>query len=85
MAWFYTSVHVFALQKIAHWSLFKLAERFEHDVTEHRFISSVRENVASGRESGVPGTPTFFIKDVRYTGPETRDAIMSAVRAGLKP
>jgi protein-disulfide isomerase len=57
--------------------------RFEHDLNEHRFLSMVREDVASGRESGVPGTPTFFINGVRYTGPETRDALMSAVRAGL--
>jgi protein-disulfide isomerase len=60
------------------------AERFERDLSEHRYLSSVREDVASGRESGVPGTPTFYINGVRYTGPETRDALLEAVRAGLK-
>jgi protein-disulfide isomerase len=58
-------------------------QQFERDLTEHRFRSRVGEHVESGGHSGVPGTPTFFINGVRYTGPETREALVAAVRAAL--
>ncbi len=43
-------------------------ERFDQDLTEHRFAHRVREDFLSGARSGVNGTPTFFVDGVRYDG-----------------
>jgi protein-disulfide isomerase len=41
---------------------------------------------ASGRRSGVRGTPTFFINGIRYDGPVERDALIATLaRAALAP
>jgi protein-disulfide isomerase len=38
-------------------------------LTEHVYERNVREDFASGVRSGVNGTPTLFIENVRYDGP----------------
>jgi protein-disulfide isomerase len=42
--------------------------RFSLDMAEHRHAGRIREDVLSGTRSGVNGTPTFFINNVRYDG-----------------
>ena len=50
--------------------------------TEQRVLA----DFASGRRSGVVGTPTLFIRESRYDGPIERDALMAALaRAALVP
>jgi protein-disulfide isomerase len=39
----------------------------------------VREDFLSGVRSGVIGTPTFFINDVRYDGPHDTASLLAAV------
>jgi protein-disulfide isomerase len=42
------------------------AARFARDLSEHAHASSIREDVESGRRSGVTGTPALFVDGVRY-------------------
>lgn len=42
--------------------------RFEQDLKEHSFASRVREDLVSGKRSGVNATPVFFIGDSLYDG-----------------
>jgi protein-disulfide isomerase len=42
---------------------------FRRDLALHRHAPKVREDFLSGVRSGVNGTPTFFINNVRYDGP----------------
>ena len=54
--------------------------RFEADMSSERFAARVREDYASGVASGVKGTPTFFINDVRYRGKATVEDLAAALR-----
>ena len=44
-------------------------------------MGRVREDVVSGLESGVMGTPTFFINDVRYEGPYDYDTLLAVLQS----
>ncbi len=55
--------------------------RFEADFNSERFTLHVREDHESGVQSGVKGTPTFFINDMRYRGPVAIDSISAALEA----
>jgi protein-disulfide isomerase len=44
------------------------AEGFESELREGRHAARVREDMESGRRSGVQGTPTFFIDGEPYDG-----------------
>ena len=39
----------------------------------------IRDHFDSGEQSGVRGTPTFFINDRRYTGKIDVDAMLAAI------
>lgn len=41
-------------------------ERFQHDLSQHTYVERIEEDIESGDESGVEGTPTFFINDKLY-------------------
>ncbi|MFL5732898.1 MAG: DsbA family protein [Chloroflexia bacterium] len=41
-------------------------ELFVHEMSTHRYTQRVREDFRSGINSGVNGTPTFFINGLRY-------------------
>ena len=53
--------------------------RFQSDMGSEAIIRRVRADVASGGESGVKGTPTFFINGKRFDGEETFDALRDAI------
>ena len=53
--------------------------RFEADMSSERFTARVREDHESGVESGVKGTPTFFINGARYRGAATLQDLSSAI------
>jgi len=42
--------------------------RFRRDLDAHAHAGRVREDIQSGLDSGVRGTPTFYIQEVRYDG-----------------
>jgi len=56
-------------------------ERITKDVREHRYAGRIADDVASADESGVSGTPTFFINGRRHQGPYDIESLTAAVRA----
>jgi protein-disulfide isomerase len=53
--------------------------RFEADMSGEKFAKRVRDDFRGGVRSGVNGTPTFFINDVRYNGEHTVEAMLPAL------
>lgn len=45
------------------------ADRFGREMTGHLYAARVRRDFSSGVESGVEGTPTFYLDGVRYDEP----------------
>jgi protein-disulfide isomerase len=46
-------------------------------------LDRIREDIATGRASGVTGTPTFFINGRRYEGHHDFDSIRAALEEAL--
>src|ERR1700761_809834 len=56
-------------------------ERFRDELRRREYVSRISQDVASADESGVSGTPTFFINGRRHYGAYDIDALTDAVRA----
>jgi Na+/H+ antiporter NhaA len=56
-------------------------ERFWEDVRSRAYMRRVSEDVRSADESGVAGTPTFFVNGRRHQGAYDLDALTAAVLA----
>ena len=56
-------------------------DRFWHDLRHRRFAERVSEDVASADESGVAGTPSFFINGRRHQGAYDVETLTRAVRS----
>ena len=56
-------------------------DRFWHDVRHRRFAERVGEDVSSADESGVAGTPSFFLNGRRHQGAYDVETLTRAVRA----
>jgi protein-disulfide isomerase len=56
-------------------------ERFLRDLEADHTAARVREDIAGAEASGARGTPTFFINDVRHTGPHDAETMTRALRA----
>jgi len=56
-------------------------ERVTKELREHRWAGRIADDVASADESGVSGTPTFFINGRRHQGPYDVESLTAAVRA----
>jgi protein-disulfide isomerase len=54
-------------------------ERFDKELSEHVHAPRVREDFMSGVRSGVNGTPTFFINDVRHDDGYDVDTLLAAL------
>jgi protein-disulfide isomerase len=54
-------------------------EQFERDLAEHRFEGRVLDNFVSGVQSGINGTPTFFVNGERFDGASTPQGLISAL------
>ena len=50
---------------------------------EGKYKERVRTDFSSGVRSGVNGTPTFFLNDVRYDGPWDRRDLLAVVEAAI--
>ena len=57
-------------------------ERFGQSLMTHRYLPRIREDIDSGVDSGVRGTPTFFINGIRHDGGYTADALLEAIQGG---
>jgi protein-disulfide isomerase len=58
-------------------------EEFEKDLEEHAHRTRVQEDLATGLESGVEGTPTFFINGTRYDGSYDLASLREAITGAL--
>jgi protein-disulfide isomerase len=47
----------------------------------HAFAGRIREHFLSGVRSGVNGTPTFFVNNVRHDGPWDEASLIEALRS----
>jgi Na+/H+ antiporter NhaA len=56
-------------------------DRFTNELREHRYAGRVADDVSSADESGVSGTPTFFINGRRHQGPYDIESLTAAVKA----
>ncbi len=56
-------------------------ERFTAELRRHEHAARIAEDVASADESGVSGTPSFFINGRRYHGAYDLDTLTRVVRA----
>jgi Na+/H+ antiporter NhaA len=54
-------------------------ERFVDDIEERRYALRVARDVQSAEESGVAGTPTFFVNGRRYYGPPDVSSLRAAI------
>jgi Na+/H+ antiporter NhaA len=59
-------------------------ERFLQDLRKRAHVPRVAADVASADESGVSGTPTFFINGRRHYGVYDIDALTEAIRAAKR-
>ena len=53
--------------------------KFNADLASERFAKRVQDDFRGGVRSGVNGTPTFFINDVRYDGAPDFDSLLAAL------
>jgi protein-disulfide isomerase len=53
--------------------------RFERELAEETYAPRVREDFMGGVRSGVNGTPTFFVNDLRHDGGHDLVSLMLAV------
>ncbi len=53
--------------------------RFERELREHTHKRRVLEDFESGLQSGVNGTPTFFVNGVRHDDEHTFDSLLAAL------
>ncbi len=54
-------------------------DRFRRDIGSPEAEARILEHLASGMQSGVKGTPTFFIEGERHRGRYDRESLMDAV------
>ena len=73
-------------EQLAPETLLELAARLELDpaavtqaLDEEQFYDRINEDVESGTESGVHGTPTFFLNGHKYSGPGDYDSLAAAI------
>ena len=54
-------------------------DQFKTAVNERKVAKRIEEDYASGLDSGVDGTPTFFINGTHYEGEDDYDSLRSAL------
>jgi protein-disulfide isomerase len=57
------------------------ADRMVEELRRRDYVARVSEDVASADESGVSGTPTFFVNGRRHYGAYDIDTLKETVRA----
>jgi protein-disulfide isomerase len=57
---------------------------FERDMGSETRARRVRRHYDGGAQSGVQGTPTFFLNGCRYRGPAELEPILAAIKAVLR-
>ena len=55
------------------------AARVQRELEGHVHLAHVRDDFKGGLESGVKGTPTFFVNGVRFRGPWDEERLSQAL------
>ncbi|RPD42269.1 DsbA family protein [Chitinophaga barathri] len=55
-------------------------DQFELDINDPALEEKVEADFESGVRSGVNGTPTFFINEIRYNGDHDKESILAALQ-----
>jgi len=55
------------------------AMRFDRQMLAHAHAAKVQAQVDGGLQSGVGGTPTFFVNGVRHDGPHDLESLLAAL------
>ncbi len=58
-------------------------KRFAHEVDTNAYARKIRTDFTGGVESGVNGTPTFFVNGVRHDGPADVESLLEAIREAM--
>jgi protein-disulfide isomerase len=58
-------------------------EAFVDDLRDHRYLDKIRDDLQSGADSDVAGTPTFFINGRRHEGGYDFDSLLAAISAAI--
>ena len=58
--------------------------RFKNDMSMHVHAAHVREDFLSGVRSGVNGTPTFYIDNIRYNGSWDLETLLETLGSTIK-
>lgn len=53
--------------------------KFKQEISGHVYAPLINKSLKNGIESGVDGTPTFFINGDRYDGDWDLDSLLSAI------
>ena len=56
------------------------AHKFSQDMSKHTYAARIHEDLLSGEQSGVEGTPTFFINGVRYDDSWDLETLLTAIK-----
>jgi len=56
------------------------SNRLVVEIETDRYRARIEGDVGGGIRSGVEGTPTFFINELRYDGPSDPDSMLAALR-----
>ncbi len=60
------------------------AKRLGEEIAKHQYLPRIREDFSTGVRSGVNGTPTFFINDLRHNGDYEFETFVTAIDRVLK-
>jgi len=58
-------------------------DAIDREVNEHLYLDRIQRDFAGGIRSGVNGTPTFYVNDVRQDGGYTLPELIAAVDAAV--
>jgi protein-disulfide isomerase len=61
------------------------AKRIAEEIANHQYLPRIREDFSTGVRSGVNGTPTFFVNDLRHNGDYQFETFVAAIDGVLKP
>lgn len=61
------------------------ASRVIQEVLEGAYAPHIREDFMSGAKAGVNGTPTFFMNNLRYDGPQDIETMLAALEEVGRP
>ena len=60
-------------------------QQFTRDLSDHHYLDRIKEDHESGLQSGVQGTPTFFINGALYRGSWEQEELLLALKAAGLP